>query len=155
MSAAGGSGHTSTDKGGLIQRGRPFPPGSSGNPKGRPKGARNRATVVAEALLDGEAEAISRKLIEKALEDDTTALRLCLERILPPSDRPVAFDLPKIETAADALKASASVLASCAAGGLSPGEAAEIMALLSIHVRTIETAELEARMTALEKELKS
>jgi hypothetical protein len=64
---------------------------------------------VAEALLDGEAEAISRKLIEKALEDDTTALRLCLERILPPSDRPVAFDLPKIETAADALKASASV----------------------------------------------
>ena len=115
-----------------------------------------RATVVAEALLDGEAEAILRKLIEKALEGDTTALRLCLERILPPRrDRPVAFDLPKIETAADALKASASVLASCAAGGLSPGEAAEIMALLSIHVRTIETAELEARMTALEKEFKS
>jgi hypothetical protein len=58
------------------QRGRPFRPGASGNPRGRPNGARNRATVTAEALLDGEAEAISRKLIEKALEGDTTALRL-------------------------------------------------------------------------------
>jgi hypothetical protein len=97
-----------------------------------------KATKAVEALLDGEAEAISRKLIEKALEGDTTALRLCLERILPPRrDRPVAFDLPKIETAADALKASASVLASCAAGGLSPGEAAEIMALLSIHAEQL------------------
>jgi len=75
------------------QRGRPFRQGTSGNPRGRPKGARNRATVTAEALLDGEAEAISRKLIEKALEGDTTALRLCLERILPPRrDRPIQFE---------------------------------------------------------------
>ncbi|MGA8155825.1 MAG: DUF5681 domain-containing protein, partial [Rhodoplanes sp.] len=50
------------------QRVRPFRPGTSGNPRGRPKGARNRATVTAETLLDGEAEAISRKLIDKALE---------------------------------------------------------------------------------------
>jgi hypothetical protein len=63
-----------------IQRGRPFEPGQSGNPKGRPKGARNNATILAEALLDGEANAITRKLIETPLRGDTTALRLCLDR---------------------------------------------------------------------------
>ena len=137
------------------QRGRPFRLGASGNPKGRPKGARNRATVTAEALLDGEAEAISRKLIEKALEGDTTALQLCLDRILPPRrDRPVAFDLPKIESAAEALSASSAVLASCAAGALSPLEAAEIMGLVSTHMHTLELTEIEVRLTALEKGLK-
>ena len=118
------------------QRGRPFRPGASGNPRGRPKGARNQATVTAEALLDGEAEAISRKLIEKALEGDTTALRLCLDRILPPRrERPVAFDLPKIESAAEALSASSAVLASCAAGALSPPRGSRDYGI-SIEART-------------------
>ena len=38
------------------QRGQPFRKGQSGNPRGRPAGARNAATVIAEQLLDGEAE---------------------------------------------------------------------------------------------------
>jgi hypothetical protein len=58
-----------------------FKPGQSGNPSGRPHGSRNKATLALEALLDGEGEAITRKAIEKALEGDTAALRLCLERI--------------------------------------------------------------------------
>ena len=79
------------------QRGRPFAPGMSGNPAGRPKGARNRATVAAEALLEGEAEALTRKAVELALAGDVTALRLCLERVVPPrKDRAVAFDLPAV-----------------------------------------------------------
>jgi len=135
------------------QRGRPFEQGKSGNPNGRPKGARNSATVVAEALLDGEADAITRKLIDTALEGDTTALRLCLERLLPARrGRPVAFELPnKIETAADAVQASSLVLKACATGTLSPGEASEIMTIISSHVRLVETTEIEARLTALEK----
>ena len=135
------------------QRGRPFERGKSGNPNGRPKGARNNATVLAEALLDGEANAITRKLIEKAIEGDTTALRLCLERLLPPRrGRPVAFELPQnIETAADAVRASSAVLRACAAGNLSPSEATEIMGMISSHIRLLETTEIEARLTALEK----
>jgi hypothetical protein len=134
------------------QRGRPFEPGKSGNPKGRPKGSRNQATLLAEALLDGEAEAITRKLINAALEGDTTALRLCLERLLAPRrERRVVFELPnKIESAADAVRASSMVLTECAAGNLSPSEASEVMALISSHVRVLEVTEIEARLTALE-----
>jgi len=65
-------------------RGRPFRPGESGNPAGRPRGARNRTTLAAEQLLDGEAEVLTRKAIELAKEDNLSALRLCIDRILPP-----------------------------------------------------------------------
>lgn len=134
------------------QRGRPFEPGKSGNPQGRPKGSRNQATVLAEELLDGEAEALTRKLINKALEGDTTALRLCLDRLLAPRrERKVSFQLPTIETVADAVRASSSVIAECAAGNLSPGEASEITDLISSHIRLVETAEFEAKLAALEK----
>jgi len=65
-------------------RGRPFKKGRpSPNPNGRPPGARNRTTLAAEALLDGEAEALTRKAIERALDGDPTALRICIDRILP------------------------------------------------------------------------
>jgi hypothetical protein len=134
------------------QRGRPFKAGRSGNPEGRPKGSRNKATMAVEALLDGEAKAIARKAIENALEGDMAALRLCLERLLPPRrDRPVVFDIPKIEGVSDALNASSAVLTACASGTLSPGEAVEVMGLISSHVRVLEMTEIEARLTALEK----
>ncbi len=61
-------------------RGR-FRPGQSGNPSGRPKGARHKATMAVEALLNGEADAITRKAIDAALAGDMTAIRLCLDRI--------------------------------------------------------------------------
>ena len=65
-------------------------------------------------------------------------------------DRTVEFDLPPIETAADARAASAAVLASCSRGELTPNEAAAVMALISSLVRTIEVTEFETRVTALE-----
>jgi hypothetical protein len=44
-----------------------FAHGASGNPGGRPPGARNKAALAAEALLAGEAEALTRKAVELAL----------------------------------------------------------------------------------------
>jgi len=83
-----------------------FKPGTSGNPNGRPEGSRNKATLAAQALLDGEAEALTRQCIEMALSGDTTALRLCLERICPPSkSRPVCISLPRLDSAASIAKA--------------------------------------------------
>ena len=134
------------------QRGRPFEPGQSGNPNGRPKGARNRVSRAVEALIDGQGEALGAKAVEKALEGDSTMLRALLSTLVPPRrERTVEFELPKIQSAADALKASSAVMTACAAGELSPHEASEIMGLISTHVRTIEVAELEARVAALEK----
>jgi Family of unknown function (DUF5681) len=131
-------------------RGRPFEPGQSGNPSGRPKGARNNATVVIEALLEDEAEALTRKLIELALDGNIAALRLCFERLLPPRrDHGVAFDLPKIESATDALAASRAVLDSCAAGILSTGEAADVMGLIATHLRAIQRADPLSFLKAL------
>ena len=54
-----------------VTRGRPFPKGNAG----RPKGARNKVTVAVESLLDGEGEGLTRKAIELAMKGDTTALR--------------------------------------------------------------------------------
>jgi hypothetical protein len=134
-------------------RGRPFERGKSGNPAGRPKGARNKATLAIEELLDGEAEALTRKLIEKALGGELAALRICLDRVSPPRrDRLVTIELPKIESASDALKASSAILAACAAGQLSLREAVEFQNLVSSHVRMLESNELAARLAALEAE---
>ncbi len=122
-----------------------------GNP-GRPKGARHRATIAAQTLLDGEAEALSRKAVELALEGDTTAQRLCLERIAPPrKDSPVAFFLPPIEAAADAAKAMSAVVQGVADGRLTPAEASSIAGLLETFRRTLETEELERRIARLER----
>jgi Family of unknown function (DUF5681) len=135
------------------QRGRPFEPGQSGNPNGRPKGARNRVTRAVEALIDGQGEALAAKAVEKALQGDSTMLRALLSTLVPPRrERTVELELPNIESAADGVRASSAVLAACAAGELSPHEASEIMGLISTHVDTIEVAELEARVAALENE---
>jgi hypothetical protein len=121
-----------------------------GNP-GKPRGARHKATQAALALLDGEAGALTRKAVEMALAGDTTALRLCLERIAPPRrDAPVQFTLPRMETARDAAMAAGAVLKAVAAGELTPNEGAHLMALVETYRRTLETTELEARVAALE-----
>jgi len=128
-----------------------FKPGQSGNPEGRPKGARNKATLACEKLLDGEAEKLTRVAIDKALAGDMAALRLCLERITPArKDAPVVFDLPPITTIGDAVAASSSLLAAVAAGDVTPDEAQRVMALLTAHKVLVETSDLEARIAALE-----
>ena len=133
------------------QRGEPFKPGKSGNPNGRPKGSRNATTLALESLLDGEAEALTRKAVELALAGDITALRLCLDRILPPrKDRPVSFEMPKINNAQDARAASAALLDAVASGALTPSEASEVGKLIDAYVKTIELTEVLARLEKLE-----
>jgi hypothetical protein len=135
-----------TEKTGGQQTGR-FQKGQSGNPSGRPRGARNSATLAAEALLDGEAEALTRKAIEMALGGDTVALRLCLERIYPPrKDRPVTFALPPITSARDAADISAAVAAAVSNGDITLSEAAEVAKLIDAYVRAYTAAELDDSM---------
>jgi hypothetical protein len=124
------------------QRGRPFMKGQSGNPAGKPKGARHCATLAAETLLDGEAEALTRKAIELALAGDPIALRLCLDRILPPRrERPLRFVLPELRSAADAGAAMAAILAAVASGDTCLAEASELAKLVDAFIRGAEVAE--------------
>jgi len=136
-------------------RGRPFSKGHSGNPRGRPPGARNAATVLAEQLLDGEVESLIRKIIQKAKHGDVTALRICIDRILPPRrERPVHFTMPELRSVSDASKAIAALMSAVARGELGASEAAELSKLIENFVRAVEATELERRLLDLEQRFK-
>jgi hypothetical protein len=123
---------------------------AQGNP-GRPRGSRHKATEAVQALLDGQTEALTQKAIDRALEGDVTALRLCLDRIAPArKDAPISFDLPDIETAEDAANAARAILRAVADGEVTPLEAASVMAVVEQFRRTLETTEIERRISALE-----
>jgi Family of unknown function (DUF5681) len=133
------------------QRGRPFAKGESGNPAGKPKGARNRVTLACDALLEGEADAITRKAIEMAKAGDGPALRLCMDRIAPPRrDRHVPFALQKLEKAEDALRAAAAIVQAVAEGELTPGEATELSKLVENFTRVLEATDFQRRLAASE-----
>lgn len=128
-------------------RGKPFAPGNSG----KPKGARQKVTLAIEALLEGEADALTRKAIEMAKAGDMQALRLCMDRLAPPRrDRPVTFTLPDIETTGDLPRATKAILDAVATGDLTPSEAAELGKLVDAHVRAIEVTDISKRLDALE-----
>ena len=125
---------------------------AAGN-SGRPAGSRNRTTVAVLGLLEGQADALSRKAVEMALAGDTVALRLCLERLAPPrKDAPVQFELPRMVTARDAAQAAAAVLQAVSEGDLTPSEGAQVMGLVDSYRRTLEFTELEARVASLEEQ---
>ena len=136
-----------------VQKQKPhlFQPGQSGNPSGRPQGSRNKATLAMEGLMDGQAEAITQKAVDLALEGDTTALRLCLERILPPrKSRPVNIALPEVTTAEGVAEAQAAVVQAVAGGELTPEEGIALTGILEARRKAIETQDHESRISALE-----
>ncbi|MGP0094793.1 MAG: hypothetical protein ACLPKB_33290 [Xanthobacteraceae bacterium] len=103
-------------------------------------------------MLEGAAEELTRLLIAKALAGDWTALRFCVGLLLPVRrDRPVAFDLPEIESAGDVVKAGRAVVAACAGGILSPGEATQVMGLVTSVRALIALGDRETRLIELEK----
>jgi hypothetical protein len=135
-----------------MQRGKPFPKGKSGNPRGKPKGARHKTTLLAEKLMQADAANIVNAVLTAAREGDMTAARIVLDRILPARrDNPVTFALPKIKRPADAVAASAALLAAVADGRLTPGEALEVSKLIGGFVKALEVAELEQRLNELEE----
>jgi hypothetical protein len=130
----------------------PFQPGQSGNPAGRPPGARNKATIVAEMLLHGEAEELTRLVIERAKAGDVAALRMCLDRIVPPHrHRAIPFELPPLRNAADAAKALADITAGVARGELAPAEAGDMFKLVDGFTRMLEATIFEQRLARLER----
>ena len=130
-----------------------FKPGQSGNPAGGPVGSRNSASIAMDALLDGEAKAITDKCIEMAKAGDSAALRLCMERLVPPrKDRVVRFEIPPLEKPADCIPIMAAIMRGVAEGDLTPGEAAALSKILDSYTRAVELADLAERITKLEQQ---
>jgi hypothetical protein len=133
--------------------GKPFTKGVSGNPSGKPRGCRHKATRAAQALLEGEVEALTRKAVEKALEGDTGALKLCLERLVPPmKERPIqtALKLPAKVTVENAPEIFGAIFKAVASGGLCPGEGETLQKMLNLYLSATEYMALEQRISELE-----
>ena len=123
-------------------------PGQSGNPKGRPAGTGEVAKLRA-AIADRVPELLS-KLMAQALEGDTAAARLLLERAIAPlkaAEQPQTLTLPD-GTLTDQGRA---VLASVAAGELAPGQGAALLGAISTLARVVEIDELAQRVAKLEE----
>ncbi len=124
-----------------------FGPGN----QGRTPGTRNKITRAAIEALEANTGALTDKAVELALDGDTVALRMCLDRVCPPlKDKPVEFALPTIESASDAAQAASAVLAAVAQGDLTPTEGASVMGLVDSYRRTLEASDFEERLTKLE-----
>jgi hypothetical protein len=131
-------------------RGRPFEKGNGG----RRPGSRNRATVVAEALLKSEEVELVRTAIELAKAGDVPMLKFLLDHILP-KERPVHVDLPVMDRSSDAVDALAAVIDAVGTGRIAPSEAAALASLVAAYARILNGAELEERLENIEKDLRA
>ncbi len=133
---------------------RRFKPGESGNPQGRPAGARNKANRALDALAEGEANAIVQAMIDKAKEGDAVAARTILDRVWPArKSARIQFDLPSISRLNEIPAAIEAINRQVADGELSPEEGAAIVGLVEAQRRTLESNEIIARIEALEARL--
>ncbi len=121
-----------------------FQPGQSGNPAGRPPGARNKKILEMEEILVERAEAMVRGILDRADRGEPAAMRLCMERVLPTgANRPVAIELPPIDTPDDVAVATRVVMKALAAGAIS---ARETINLLTVVERLSRLAERVQQM---------
>lgn len=135
-------------------RGR-FSKGKSGNPRGKPQGRRNLATEAVQALLEGEADALTRRAVQIALTGEgreaVLALKLCLERLAPaPRDRAIQVELPAVCDATTVTDALSAILDAVAKGIVTPTEGNTLSGLVELIGRAWEREALEDRIAALE-----
>jgi hypothetical protein len=134
----------------MANRGRPFQPGNQQG-RGRPRGSRNKTTVLAQQLLQSHCEPIVRKALVMALNGDQAAMRLVMERLVPVQrEAPIKIGRLPSGTAIEVSKSVQTVIDRAASGRITLGEAERLGALLEVRRRTIQTEELESRLGALE-----
>jgi Family of unknown function (DUF5681) len=131
-----------------------FAKGNNANPAGKPKGTRHAATKLAEALIDGQAEALVQRALALAMGGDPTAMRIVMDRLCPPRrERTVTVDLPSIKSGTDLIAAAAALTQATAAGDITPSEAASLSTLVGNVAKAVETVEIVARLAKLEEQL--
>jgi hypothetical protein len=128
-----------------------FRPGHSGNPVGRLRGSRNRATMIAEAMLEAEAPALIRMVLNLALDGHPTALKLCMDRLVAPCrERPAPLDLPPLDSAADLAKVMGAITAAAGSGQITPAEAQRLAQMIATAMQAIENSDFERRLCKIE-----
>lgn len=144
----------SPENSGKIQAKGKYKKGYSGNPRGKPKGARNKSTLAAEALLEGSLEKICRKIEGEALNGNMQAAKMILERFLPPrKDRCIEIDLPSIDTFEDALNAVEFIFNAVGKGKITPSEGELLARMVESHSKALEVYQFESRLKNLEENL--
>jgi hypothetical protein len=83
----------------IKQRRQGFQPGVSGNPKGKPKGARHFSTLIREAIqkvAEGEDEPADRlivkQLVDKAKKGDLSAIDRVIDRVDGKAEQTINLD---------------------------------------------------------------
>ncbi len=136
-----------------VIKGR-FEKGYSGNPSGKPKGALHKSTLATLNMLEGEAEAITRKAIDLALDGDMQAIKLCMDRIAPPLKpitQPIILDMPQPQSLTDTAKA----FINASAQGLIPADiASQIISAIANVAKVEEMEHLKQRLESLERAIK-
>lgn len=124
--------------------------------KGRRPGSRNRLQKAIQRQMAKELPYVIENLIEKAKGGHVAAAIALLRTFVPQAReeaQPIMLDLPAIETATDASAAMAEVISAVARGEIGPDAGERLTGMLSAHVKAIETASLETRLTRLEAAL--
>lgn len=136
-------------------RGKPFAKGVSGNPAGRPQGARNRSTALRDLISDDQSEAILNTMIKAAMDGNLTAARYLLDRVAPAShSQSIMIDLPPIETVEAGAQAIDATLKAVGQGDITLNEAKEIIELIKDRIKLIETVGFEQRLLKVEQEIR-
>jgi hypothetical protein len=130
-----------------------FQPGQSGNPSGKTKGAKDKRTALRE-MLQPHAKALMDVAVGMAKQGDTAALKLCLDRLMPPiREERIHVTVPKITGPDDCTVAQAAVLNAVANGEMLPSEGSVLSGLIDAQRRAYETTHLAKQLADIQTDL--
>ena len=125
-----------------------FKPGQSGNRNGRPKGSKDKRTALRE-MLQPHAESLINKVVSLAKKGDTTALKLCLDRLIAPyraKDQEIIIH----GVHGTLTDKSEKIILAMIAGEIGPSDAATMLQALITQAKVMEIDDLEKRVKMLE-----